>query len=287
MTAAVMDRPQTQLDTGHSGFSEVGAQRWFDGRSSADLDCVAEEVAVSLEYNGLAHAVMMATPTDLEDLAVGFSLTEGAVSHGSEILDVEISESAHGIRLAIEVTGRRIHALKEHRRNLAGRTGCGLCGTESLEHVVRAIAPVGSTATFDPAALARALAEMEVAQPLRAMTGATHAAAWIGRDGHMAVLREDVGRHNALDKLIGALARERVDASTGAVLITSRASFEMVQKAAAAGVGVLAAVSAPTGLAVRTAQSLNLALVGFARQGRHVVYAHGWRLLADTQGAPV
>jgi FdhD protein len=284
MTAAVIDRPR--LNAGHGGFSAVGAQRWFDGRSRAELDCVAEEVPVSLAYNGLAHAVMMATPTDLEDLAVGFSLTEGAVCHAGEILDVEISESAQGMCIEIEITGRRIHALKEHRRNLAGRTGCGLCGTESLDHVVRALAPVGSAATFEPSVLAQGLAEMEAAQPLREVTGATHAAAWIGPDGHISLLREDVGRHNALDKLIGALARERVDPGTGAALVTSRASFEMVQKAAAARIGVLAAVSAPTGLAIRTAQSLNLALIGFARQGGHVVYAHGWRLPAGTQGAP-
>ena len=261
----------------------VGVQRWCGDGVDADLDWAVEERPVSLEYNGISHAVMMATPVDLEDFAVGFSLTEGIVSDRREILDIEITDTPRGICLGIEITAKCFAFAKERRRSLAGRTGCGLCGIESLDQLARDITPVGAPQLFDAGLLAAALADMDARQPLRAMTGATHAAAWMEPGGQVVLLREDVGRHNALDKLIGALARTGADPSRGAALITSRASYEMVQKAAVAGIGVLVAVSAPTGLAIRTARELNLTLAGFARHGRHVAYAHAWRLHGHVQ----
>ncbi len=279
-TQTIEAPPSTCAAAGASvgAVTSVGVQRWRDSRIDAGLDWAAEEVPVSLEYNGIAHAVMLATPLDLEDLAIGFSLTEGVVADRREILDIVVTEWPHGIRLAIEITARRHFALKERRRSLAGRTGCGLCGIESLDHVVRAVAPVAAGSPLRAARLAGALAAMEDAQPLRAISGATHAAAWMTPDGQLIWLREDVGRHNALDKMIGAMTQIGVDPGSGAALLTSRASFEMVQKAAAAGIAIVVAISAPTGLAIRRARELNVTLVGFARAGRHVAYTHAWRL---------
>ena len=270
---------------GMSELSSVGVQRWSEERVDAGQDWAAEELPVSLEYNGISHAVMMATPLDLEDFAVGFSLTEGIVCHPSEILDVEITETSRGICLGIQITAKRFAFAKERRRNLAGRTGCGLCGIESLNQMARAIAPVGASQMFDAGLLAAALDDLDARQPLRAMTGATHAAGWMEPDGQVVLPREDVGRHNALDKLIGALAKDGADPGRGAALITSRASYEMVQKAAIAGIGVLVAVSAPTALAIRTAHELNVTLAGFARHGRHIAYSHAWRLHGHGDGA--
>jgi FdhD protein len=253
-------------------------QRWHDGRVEEGIDQVCEEVPVSLEYNGISHAVMLATPHDLEDLAVGFSLSEGIVARRGEILDIEVSVVPRGVIAALRITAEREMALKGRRRTLAGRTGCGLCGVDSLEQVVRPIAPIVSRQRVEPAHIAAGFATMNGAQPLRALTGATHAAAWLDPDGRLLALREDVGRHNALDKTIGALAGAGIDAGRGAALVTSRASVEMVQKAAAAGIGVLAARSAPTALAIRSARALGLTLAGFVRGEDYVAYAHGWRL---------
>ena len=267
--------------------ASVAVRRWQDGQSGEGVDWVCEEQPVSLEYNGISHAVMMATPTALEDFALGFSLTEGIVAATTEILEMQLQRHEHGLCVAMRITARRESALRERRRTLAGRTGCGLCGIDSLAHFDQMPAPVGATQRIDASVLAQAMQEMERTQPLRELTAATHAAAWMAGDGSLHALREDVGRHNALDKTVGALHHAAIDPSTGALLVTSRASYEMVQKAASAGVGVLAAVSAPTALAIRTAQALNLTLVAFARGQRHVVYSHAWRLQASglEQGA--
>lgn len=259
----------------------VGVQRWQAGAVDEGLDWVCEERPVSLDYNGVAFAVMMATPQALEDFGVGFSLSEGIVADAAEILDLEVGAFGPGLCVAMRLPEARAAALRERRRSLAGRTGCGLCGVESLAHFDRKPAPVAARRRFDPAVLCAAMAQMARAQPLRELTGATHAAAWLAAGasrGELHALREDVGRHNALDKTLGALARAGTAAADGALLVTSRASYELVQKAAAAGAGVLAAVSAPTALAIRSAQELGVTLVGFARGGRHVVYAHAWRL---------
>ncbi len=242
-------------------------------------DWVAQEVPVALEYNGIAHAVMLATPCDLEDFAVGFSRSEGIVDDISRIYDLEVVERAGGYTLSMQIAAACMGRLKEQRRTLAGRTGCGLCGVESLEHALRRPEPLPDGTQFHAAAVSRALASLRSRQPLLGVTGATHAAAWCSADGTLAHVREDVGRHNALDKLIGALLRARVPASEGFILISSRASYEMVQKSATAGVTLLAAVSGVTALAIDVAQQAGLALLGFARGDDYCIYSHGERVV--------
>lgn len=244
-------------------------------------DWVADEVPVALEFNGISHAVMLATPLDLEDFALGFSLSEGILQSADELYAVEEEASELGITLHCRVAGAAFARLKQRRRSLAGRTGCGLCGTESLAHVARDLPLLGVGPIFGRAAISHAMAQFCAAQTLQQATGAAHAAAWCSAEGELRLLREDVGRHNALDKLIGALARQGIDAGTGFVAVTSRASFEMVQKTAAAGVPLLAAVSAPTSFAVSTAARANMTLVGFARRQDLVVYCHPERLALD------
>ena len=251
------------------------------GQRFAAQDWVAEEVPVALEYNGISHAVMLATPLDLEDFALGFSLSEGILGSAGELFAVEEEASALGITVHMQVASGAFARLKERRRSLTGRTGCGLCGTQSLEHVSRDLPALAGPARIGRDAVARAFAQFGALQTLQQATGAVHAAAWCSADGEVRWLREDVGRHNALDKLIGALVRNGVDASAGFVAVTSRASFEMVQKSAMAGVSLLAAVSAPTALAVATAQGIGMTLVGFARRQDLVVYCHADRLALD------
>jgi FdhD protein len=265
----------------YASSTEVEVEQWRNGAVGKSRDVVAEEVPVALEYNGISHAVMMASPADLEDFALGFSLTEGILQDRSELFDCEIVTAADGIQVQMQIATERFVALKEKRRNLTGRTGCGLCGAETLQQAVRKPAPVVSNARFSAAGIYAAMAQMQQQQHLQKVTGATHAAAWLQADGEIALVREDVGRHNALDKLIGALAQEnpRRDFSSGAVLITSRASYEMVQKAASMGCGFIVAVSAPTALAIRLAEQANVTLLGFVREPGHVVYANPQRLL--------
>ena len=242
-------------------------------------DWVADEVPVALEFNGVSQAVMLATPLDLEDFALGFALSEGLLSTADELYGVEEEFGELGVTLHLRVAGTAFARLKERRRSLSGRTGCGLCGTESLTQVVRALPPVLAPATVSLQAIGRAMAQLASLQTLQHATGAVHAAAWCTAQGEVQWLREDVGRHNALDKVIGALSRHDIAASRGFMAVTSRARFEMVQKTASAGVAILAAVSAPTTLAVRTADRLGICLVGFARQHDLVVYSHAERLM--------
>ncbi len=243
---------------------------WRNGERRSDE--LAEEVPVAFEYNGISHAVMLATPADLEDFAVGFSLSEGIVARRRDIFDVAVTESEAGITLHIEIAGEDFLRLKVRRRSLAGRTGCGLCGAESLEQVMRALPPLPVAEAFPLAALHEAMRRLPVRQVLQQATGAAHAACLVERDGGIAHVREDIGRHNALDKTLGALARDGIAVGDRALVITSRASFEMVQKAAALRAGVLAAVSAPTAAAVRLAERLNLTLIGFLRHESAVTY---------------
>ncbi len=249
-----------------------------DGRRAARADCVALETPVALEFNGIAHAVMMATPLDLEDFALGFALSECIVAQASDIYALESEATEQGWIVRLEVASECFARLKGMRRTLAGRTGCGLCGTESLVHALRRPPPVRADGRVAPAALARAMQALQEGQPLRAQTGSTHAAAWCTPEGGVVLLREDVGRHNALDKLIGALARAGVPAAGGFIAITSRASHEMVQKAAQAGVGLLAAVSGVTSLAVDVAQHSGLTLLGFVRGNDFNIYTHPHRV---------
>lgn len=244
-------------------------------------DYLAEETPVALIYNGVSHAVMLASAQDLEDFALGFSLSEGIVSNPSEFYGVEIQQQDNGIALHCEIASERFAELKQRRRTLAGKTGCGLCGAESLEQAVRYPQPVTGAQMFAAKSIMLGLQSMQALQRLQQKTGATHACAYILADGTVHELREDVGRHNALDKLVGALAKFKARHGKfpeGFVITTSRASFEMVQKTASAGIAMLVAVSAPTGLAVRVAKQCGLALVGFARKDRYVVYSHQNRI---------
>jgi FdhD protein len=259
--------------------SECEAQRWDGARAQPVTERVAEEVAVSLNYNGLAHAVMMASPADLEDFALGFSLTEGVIDTPGELHRVEIVPLDEGILVRMEIDEARARRVEAQRRNLAGRTGCGLCGAESIEQALRQPPAVPLGLQVPHAVLHRAFDALAERQTLNALTGAVHAAAWANARGELELVREDVGRHNALDKLVGALVRGARQPDLGFALVTSRASFEMAQKAAVAHIQILAAISAPTALAVRVAQQARLTLVGFARGHRHNVYSHPERLL--------
>jgi formate dehydrogenase accessory protein FdhD len=243
-------------------------------------EIVAEEVAVALVYNGTSHAVMMATPCDLEDFARGFSLTERIVEKPSEIFDVEVEPVGRGIEVQLRIANQRMAALQERRRSLAGRTGCGLCGVDSLEAALRPVPATRATTTVSRAAIAKAMAALPPEQRINRDNGATHAAGWATLDGNLVAVREDVGRHNALDKLAGALARMGRLGEPGFVVVTSRCSYEMVQKAAAIDATAIAAVSAPTSLAIETAEQAGLALAAFVRESRLTVYAHGERIVA-------
>ena len=238
-------------------------------------DELAEEVPVALEYNGVSHAVMLATPGDLEEFALGFSLSEGILASPAEFYGVEIEHGAAGITARIDIAAGAFMRLKERRRVLAGRTGCGLCGVDSLAQVIRPLPYLAPTRALSGAAIRRALTQVRQEQPLNRLTGATHAALWCGRDGVPRAAFEDVGRHNALDKLIGGLHVAGADLNDGFCLITSRASVEMVQKAATVGIAAMVAISAPTALAVRTALECGMTLVAFARGDDFTAYAHG------------
>jgi formate dehydrogenase accessory protein FdhD len=277
-----MDMAVTQLPAAQA-YRALEVHRTRIGQCVLAPDCVAEEVPVALEFNGVSHAVMMATPADLEDLAYGFALTEGIVDAPSHIHDCEWTSSAQGCTVHLTIAAACFARLKEKRRNLTGRTGCGLCGTESLAHAVRPLSPLKTAPSFEAVAVTRAMALLREHQQLAALTGATHAAAWCTADGHIELIREDVGRHNALDKLIGALLRSGLEARSGFVLITSRASYEMVQKTVTAGMGLLAAVSGVTGLAVDVAQDAGLTLLGFTRGTDFSIYSHPERLFLDSK----
>ncbi|MGM9515384.1 formate dehydrogenase accessory sulfurtransferase FdhD [Roseateles sp. DB2] len=282
-----MKRPPLPPADFCEGARALPVRRVRGGHSAELLDWVADEVPVALEYNGVSHAVMLATPLDLEDFALGFSLSEGLLQSPDELYGVEEAPGPQGITLKLEIASGAFARLKERRRTLAGRTGCGLCGTESLAHVARDLPelPASEGQVLRREAIAHAMSQFCEQQTLQQATGAVHAAAWCSADGELRWLREDVGRHNALDKLIGALARSGVKASEGFIAVTSRASFEMVQKTAIAGVPLLAAVSAPTSFAVTTATQAGMTLVGFARGQDLVVYCHPERLDLDAQGA--
>jgi FdhD protein len=262
----------------------VGVQRWQAGAwQAAGEDRVAEEVPVALVINGVSHTVMMASPSDLPDFALGFAFTEGLIDGPEQLYGVDVHTHELGLELQLEVASACAWRLRERRRSQAGSTGCGLCGADNLQQVQRALPPVQAV-SVPAAALARAEAQLHSRQSLQHATGATHAAAWFDDAGNIQCVREDVGRHNALDKLIGALLRAGSDVHAGGVLITSRASFEMVQKTVALGAAVLAAVSAPTALAVRVAQTSGLCLAGFVRPGGFVAYTHPERLQSPSRG---
>lgn len=242
---------------------------------------IAEEVPVAVAYNGRPHVVMMATPADLEDFAAGFSLTENIIGSPAELERTEVVRVGYGIELQCTVPVHVAESLQSRARRLPGRGGCGLCGKEAIADVMHPVSVVTSPLRVTPAALWRAGASLSARQVLNAATHAVHAAAWATADGELQVVREDVGRHNALDKVIGALLRSSVDASGGFLVVTSRASYELVQKAAAAGVPLLAAVSRPTGLAVRMADAAGMTLVALLRGHSADVHAGAQRIILD------
>ena len=263
------------------GFRVAAVHRDTSDERRPDTDMLARECAVALEFNGVSHAVMLATPLDLEDFALGFALSEGIIDRAGQCYGVDIHEGVDGWTARIDIAGASFARLKQSRRNLTGRTGCGLCGVESLTHVVRALPDLhGAGAAIDPASISRALTKLGQHQAIGAATGATHAAAWADAAGDIQIVREDVGRHNAMDKLIGAgLRAEPTGWKDGFLIVTSRASMEMVQKAAMAGFTILIALSAPTDLAVRLAEQHGICLVGFATPGHWTVYSHPQRLV--------
>jgi formate dehydrogenase accessory protein FdhD len=262
-------------DDPHHGHLLFAARRLDANGITHTAERVAEETAVAFSYNDISHAVMMATPCDLEDFAIGFSLSEGIVAHAGEITDIVQQENAEGITMALHITERRMAALRERRRTLTGRSGCGLCGAESLEQAIRPVARVTAELHARSAMIREGLAEMVRRQLLNQATGAVHAAALF--DGERCLVREDIGRHNALDKLIGAMQRD--DFHAGVLLVTSRASYEMVHKAASANISLMAAISAPTSLAIELARQAGVTLIGFARGDSLTVYAQGRGLL--------
>lgn len=234
---------------------------------------VAVEMPIALTVNGISQAVMLATPLDLEDFALGFATSEGWITQPGELLDTGVHLRPQGIELALRVQAACEHRLKLRRRLLAGRTGCGLCGLESLAQLDATQPGPVAPSEPQPGALARAFAALAGAQPLNARCGGLHAAAWCGCDGSLALAREDVGRHNALDKLVGARLRGRLAGSAGFVLMSSRASHELVHKTAMAGIGTLACVSAPTHLAIESARRFGVQLWAFVRGDRATRYA--------------
>lgn len=270
---------QGETEVGIEAHGKYDAHRCWGGAGARSNETVAEEVPVALVYNGVSQAVMLATPLDLDDFAIGFSLSECIVERAGEIHDLEIFQRDNGVEVQMQLGAERADALKRHRRTLAGRTGCGLCGMESLDQLAKRAATVRSASVLLQGALPRALEALQGMQRLFELTGAVHAAAWCDFAGGIDLVREDVGRHNALDKLIGARAARRKGFDDGFVLMTSRASYEIVQKAAAVGIAVVAAVSAPTGMAVRVATDSGLTLIGFVRGERFCVYSHPERVL--------
>jgi FdhD protein len=265
-----------------STFRLVPVSNWRLGQSGTPTpepgpdrdDSIASEVPVAMTYNRVSHVVMMATPADLEDFALGFSLTEGLIGSLDDLSGTRIIPREGGIELAMTITKDWFDRLSTQRRNLAGRTGCGLCGAENIEQALRRPPEVANSLKISHPAVQKVVAALNTKQPLQAVTGATHGAAWCSPEGDILSVREDIGRHNALDKLIGSLFREEFDPASGFVLVSSRASYEMVYKTAAAGIQLIVAVSAPTTLAVEFAEHSGVTLVGFARPGRHNVYTN-------------
>ena len=252
--------------------SDWVATRLDEATSTAEAVRVAEEVPIAIVYNARPYVVVMGTPSDLEDLAVGFSVTEGVVREPSGVGRVEIVRAAHGIELQVEISAEDAERLEGRTRAMASRTGCGLCGIETIAEAMRLPEPLPHTLDIERVALWRAAAQLPARQALNVETNTVHAAGWANALGFLDVVREDVGRHNALDKVLGALARSGTTASEGFVVVTSRASYEMVQKSAACGVELLAAVSRPTGLAIRVAAETGITLVGLLRGRTAYVY---------------
>lgn len=259
------------------GAQPMTVYRYEKGGFTQALDNVALEVPVAIVYNGISHAVMMTTPTLLEEYAIGFSLAEGIISSLDEVYQIEVRDACQGQEVHLEIASEAFWKLKDRRRSMTGRTGCGLCGTESLSGAIRPIQPLPKTQRFAMAHLDTVLGYLKKVEQIGQATGCTHAAAWVNPDGQLMGGAEDVGRHVALDKLLGMRARQGW--RDGVAIVSSRASYEMVQKAAMCGVEILFAVSAPTQLAVEVAQASGLTLVAFCRPGRANIYSYPERII--------
>jgi FdhD protein len=251
---------------------------WRDGHLGEGTRLIPEETAIALTYNGGTYAVMMGTPQNLQDFAIGFSLSEGIIQSPDEIVSLDIVALDDGIELRMWLASPQAERVNERRRHIAGPTGCGICGIESIAEAVRPAAIVAAGRVFSPHEITAAMASMTVLQQINIQTRAVHAAAFWTPACGLVALREDVGRHNALDKLAGALAQENVCASEGIVLLTSRVSVEMVQKTAAIGAPLMVAVSAPTALAVRTADAAGITLAAIARADGFEIFTHPQRI---------
>jgi FdhD protein len=268
----------------HHPVRTIERQVWRGNSVSTGTRAIPEETALALTYNGVTYAVMMATPQDLVDFAIGFSLSEGLVQSADEIDSLDIVELQDGIELRMWLPKPNAERLQERRRYIAGPTGCGLCGVDSIAEAMRPVSVVGRGRSFTPEQITTAIQAIPALQSINIETRAVHAAAfWTPARGVIA-LREDVGRHNALDKLAGALAQEKIVASEGVVLLTSRVSIELVQKAAAIGAPMIVAVSAPTALAVRMAQAAGMTLAAIARSDGFEVFTHQDRISAESSG---
>ncbi len=264
------ERAHSDLSETDPSVVSVSRRLQEDGASVQNCDAIVAEEPVAMSFNGISYAVMMATPCDLEDFIRGFAIGEGIVDSVRAIFDIEIEFSHVCVAVNATVSNETAHRLKSRRRSMAGPSGCGLCGIESIEHMTRDISPLQAAKPPSQDALDNALSDMRRRQVVSRSTSGAHAAVWCDMDGNIMSLREDVGRHNALDKVIGWHSSQPAD---GFVLVSSRASYEMVAKAATAGIGVLAAVSAPTSMAIETAKAANLKLIAFASNGRHALYS--------------
>lgn len=244
------------------------------GQCTSNKDYISAEVPIALVYNGISHVVLMATPADIAELVLGFSLSEGIIENVSQIYSIDIEEEINGIIANIQLASAAFARLKNRRRQMSGRSGCGLCGIDSLNAVQPQIAEVEHYTAISVEAIKRALTDFNYHQTLRKQTGSVHGVAWVQHSGDIVTMREDVGRHNALDKIIGWGLHTKVDWKHGFVVLSSRASFEVVMKSAITGIGCIVAVSAPTTYAIDLAQKANITLVGFARHNRQVIYTH-------------
>jgi FdhD protein len=259
----------------HSSQLTVQVQRHRHNETSTHTDQVAEECPVALVFNGISHAVMMATPENLDLFALGFALSEGVIETADQVRDIEVLSHPEGMEIRLEIAQSSFVELKAHRRALSGRTGCGVCGIESIELLdlqPESVQITPAQSEVDQQCLSRILAELPKHQPLTQATGCAHAAAWCDLDGNILQVFEDVGRHNALDKLLGWMARNRIDVTSGLVFLTSRASYELVRKSARCQIALLATISAPTSLAISIAHQAGIRLLSFCRPGSFVAY---------------
>lgn len=268
--------------SGGEGKQSRSLQRWSAGELSGVDDLLAEETPVAFVYNGISHAVMMATPLDLEDFALGFSLSETIIDRESDLYEFDVLKDARGVQLQMTIASAAFARLKERRRTMMGVSGCGVCGSESLDQLQATPAKVDCHHAIEARAVQASLAAFSSQQVLRADTGSIHGAAWCDPAGNILSLREDIGRHNAVDKLIGALAKagEHQAESAGFMLLSSRVSYEIVMKAAEAGIGIIVAASAATSLAAELAELAGITLIGFAREQRFLIYTHAQRLVS-------